>query len=108
MPTASLLASSASATTSLLCKALSGTRQGPSLRWEGSKKASLLGGEGSVLKKDLLPAREEKAYERRLLPLPGGRSVQEKARDISRESKLRGTCHAYSAGRSPVSSRERS
>jgi hypothetical protein len=83
MPTASLLASSASATASLLGKALAGTRQGPSLRWEGSKKASLLGEEGSVLKKDLLPDREEKAYERRLLPLPGGRSVQEKARDIS-------------------------
>jgi hypothetical protein len=39
-----------------LGKALPGTRQGPYLKCEGRKKASPLGGEGSVLKKDPLPS----------------------------------------------------
>jgi hypothetical protein len=39
-----------------LGKALPGTRQGPYLKCEGRKKASPLGGEGSVLEKDPLPS----------------------------------------------------
>jgi hypothetical protein len=63
-----------------------------------------LGGEGGMLKKDSLPGGEKKAYERRLLPLPGGRSLREKARDVSRESKMLATWQANLVGRSPVSS----
>jgi hypothetical protein len=61
-----------------------------------------------MLKKDPHLSGDEKAYKRRHLPLPGGRSVWEKARDVSRESKRPGTWRAYPVGRSLVSSRERS
>jgi hypothetical protein len=97
MPAASLSASSASVSASLLGKALPGTGQGPSLKCEGGKKASPLGREGSMLKKDSRFSGEKKAYERRLLPLPGGRGIREKARDVSRESKLLGTWQVYLA-----------
>jgi hypothetical protein len=57
-----------------------------------------------MLKKDSLPGGEKKAYERRLLPLPGGRNMREKARDISQESKMSGTWQENPIGRSLVSS----
>jgi hypothetical protein len=91
VPAASLPASAASATMFQLIKALPSTRQGPSLQWEGGKKASPLGGEGSLHRKDPRPSWDEEAYKRRNLPLLGGRSVREKARDVSRESKRPGT-----------------
>jgi hypothetical protein len=106
MTAASLPASSASATAIELGKTLSGTRQGPSLYWEGGKRASSLGGEGILLRKDPRPSGEEEAYERRNLPLPGGRSIREKARDVSRESKWPGTWRAYPVRGSPVFARE--
>jgi hypothetical protein len=106
IPAASIPASSVSTIALLLSKALLGTRQGPSLKWKGGKKASPLGGEGSMLKKDPHPSWKEKAYDRRHVPLSGGRSIREKARHVSRESKMSGTWQAYLSGRSHVSSQE--
>jgi hypothetical protein len=96
VPAASLPASAASATTFQLVKALPSTRQGPFLQWEGGKKAYPLGGEGSLHRKDPHPSWDEEAYERRNLPLLGRRSVREKARDVSRESKRPGTWRSIS------------
>jgi hypothetical protein len=87
-------------------KALPGIGQGPSLKWEGSKKApppcwggkcakegsSPRQGEGKCMREDSSPCREER--------------VNKKARDRSRKSRTPCVWRVYPVGRSSVPSRE--
>jgi hypothetical protein len=77
---------------------LPGTRQGPSLRWEGwkeglspfarreacSRRITSLAGKGKLTRKGISPSREREAYERRLRTCPKGQGRQAHGRWIPR------------------------
>jgi hypothetical protein len=65
-------------------KALPGTRQGPSLCWEGRKKGlSPLRG-GKLWSEDISPSRKKVEYERRLGICPKGQDLQARGEHIPR------------------------